>query len=127
MKHRVQKARTQAILSVNRELILLYWQLGREILSRQNDQGWGSKVVDRLSRDLKVAFPEMKGFSRRNLLYMRSLAEAASEKFVQQLVAQLPWGHICTLLDRVKDPVQREWYMPGPPLRTAGRGRCWTT
>ncbi len=90
MKHRVQKARTRAILSVNRELILLYWQLGREILSRQNDQGWGSKVVDRLSRDLKVAFPEMKGFSRRNLLYKRSFAEAASEKFVQQLVAQLP-------------------------------------
>lgn len=110
IKHRVQLARTRAILSVNRELIVLYWQLGREILSRQDDQGWGSKVVDRLARDLKVAFPEMKGFSRRNLLYMRSFAEAASEEFVQQVAAQLPWFHTCTLLDRVKDPVQREWY-----------------
>lgn len=110
IKNRVQLARTRAILSVNRELIILYWHIGREILERQNQQGWGSKIVDRLARDLKAAFPEMRGFSRRNLSYMRTFAERFENPFAQQVAAQLPWFHICTLLDKVKDPEKQKWY-----------------
>jgi predicted nuclease of restriction endonuclease-like (RecB) superfamily len=96
---------------VNRELVTLYWQIGREILDRQQRQGWGPGVIDQLARDLKAAFPNMRGFSPRNLKYMRALAQAwADAEFVQQPAAQLPWFHLCTMLDKVKDPEQRDWY-----------------
>ncbi len=72
LKERIRTAQVRAALSVNRELVLLYWQIGRDILLRQRDAGWGAKVIDRLSRDLRAAFPEMKGFSPRNLKYMRT-------------------------------------------------------
>jgi predicted nuclease of restriction endonuclease-like (RecB) superfamily len=111
LKSRVEQARQRAALSVNRELVSLYWQIGREILERQRRQGWGAKVVDQLARDLRAAFPDMRGFSPRNLKYMRTLAEAWSdEEFVQQPVAQLPWSHVVTLLDKLKAPEAREWY-----------------
>ncbi|WP_341739966.1 PDDEXK nuclease domain-containing protein [Microcoleus sp. CAWBG640] len=112
LKGRILQAKVRAILSVNRELVLLYWQIGRDILNRQQQQGWGTKVIDNLATDLRTAFPEMKGFSPRNLKYMRSFAEAyPDEQFVQQVVAQIPWGHNLRILDAVKDPVEREWYI----------------
>jgi predicted nuclease of restriction endonuclease-like (RecB) superfamily len=90
---------------VNRELVTLYWQIGREILDRQQRQGLGAGLVDRLARDLKAAFPDMRGFSPRNLKYMRSLVQAWPDaEFVQQPAAQIPWFHLCTLLDKIKDP-----------------------
>ncbi|MFM0047312.1 PDDEXK nuclease domain-containing protein [Paraburkholderia sediminicola] len=111
LKQRVERARLRAVTSANRELVTLYWQIGREILDRQQRQGWGAGVVDQLARDLKAAFPDMRGFSPRNLKYMRSLAQAWPDaEFVQQPAAQLPWFHLCTLLDKVKDPEQRSWY-----------------
>jgi predicted nuclease of restriction endonuclease-like (RecB) superfamily len=111
LKQRIRTARLQASLSINRELVLLYWSIGRDILMRQSNEGWGTKVIDRLAADLRRAFPEMTGISARNLKYMRSLAEAwPHEPIVQQLVAQLPWGHNTHLLDLVKCPVQRVWY-----------------
>lgn len=76
LKTRIRQAQVKAVLAANQELILLYWQIGRDILQRQNEEGWGTKVIDRLARDLKMEFPEMKGFSSRNLKYMRALAEA---------------------------------------------------
>ena len=76
IKNRVSAARHKAALSVNAELVSLYWHIGRGILQRQATQGWGSKVIDRLGRDLREEFPEMKGFSRANLMYMRAFAEA---------------------------------------------------
>ena len=112
LKIRIRQAQTRAVLSVNRELILLYWHIGREILSRQQQAGWGAKIIDRLATDLRRAFPEMKGFSRTNLLYMRAFAEAyPNESIVQQLVGQIPWGHNVILIDRVKDTAEREWYL----------------
>lgn len=112
LKERIAAARLKAALAVNSELILLYWQIGRDILRRQRDQGWGAKVVDRLAADLHRAFPEMTGLSARNLKYMRSFADAYPDfKIVQQLVAQLPWGHVVTLLGAVKKAEEREWYM----------------
>ncbi|AOK62588.1 PDDEXK nuclease domain-containing protein [Burkholderia ubonensis] len=111
LKQRVEHARQRAAASANRELVTLYWQIGRDILERQQRQGWGAKVIDQLARDLKDAFPDMRGFSPRNLKYMRALAQAwPAPEFVQQPAAQLPWFHLCILLDKVKDPADRDWY-----------------
>lgn len=111
LKRKIAEARHRAGLSVNRELILLYWNIGRDILARQEREGWGAKIIDRLADDLGRAFPEMTGLSARNLKYMRALAEAWPDGgFVQQVVALLPWGHNVRLLDAVKAPKQRAWY-----------------
>ena len=112
IKERVRTAQVRAALAVNRELVLLYWSIGRDILERQRAEGWGAKIVDRLARDLGAEFPGVEGFSPRNLKYMRAFAEAWPEKeFVQQAIAQLPWGHQTRLLDRIKDRPTREWYL----------------
>ncbi len=112
LKARIGQAQVRAALAINSELVLLYWSIGRDILMRQQQQGWGAKVVDRLAADLRRAFPEMKGFSPRNLKYMRAFAEAyKDEQFVQQVAAQIPWFHNCKLLDKVRDPSEREWYI----------------
>lgn len=112
LKTRIHAAQQRASLAVNRELVLLYWQIGRDILARQDREGWGSKVIERLAQDLRNAFPDMKGFSPRNLKYMRAFAEAWPDAgFVQQAAAQLPWFHLCTLIDKLKTPQEREWYL----------------
>jgi predicted nuclease of restriction endonuclease-like (RecB) superfamily len=112
LKERIRSAQVRAALAVNRELVLLYWQIGWDILHRQQQQGWGAKVISQLAKDLKKAFPEMKGFSRTNLLYMRAFAQAyPDEQFVQQLAGQIPWFHNCVLLDKVKEPAERRWYI----------------
>jgi predicted nuclease of restriction endonuclease-like (RecB) superfamily len=111
IKERIQSAQLRAAVSVNRELVVLYWGIGKEILDRQEDQGWGTKVIENLARDLKRSFPDMEGFSVRNLKYMRAFADAwRDEQLVQQLVAQLPWGHNLRLLDKVSSPEERAWY-----------------
>ena len=138
LKARIQNAQQRASLAVNHELIGLYWHIGRDILARQAAQGWGAKVIERLAEDLRSAFPEMKGFSRTNLLYMRAFAEAwpdaaivqgvlgqldesaivhqaggqlGSGAIVHQLVHKLPWRHHCVLLDKLKTQEEREWYL----------------
>lgn len=112
LKERIRRAQVRAVLAVNRELVLLYWQIGCDILTRQQQQGWGAKVIERLAKDLQREFPEMKGFSSRNLKYMRAFAEAyPDEQTVQQAAAQIPWFHNCVLLDKVKDRTERLWYI----------------
>lgn len=112
LKERIRTSQVRAALAVSRELVFLYWSIGRDILARQKAEGWGSRVVDRLAADLQTAFPGVEGFSPRNLKYMRALAEAwPEEPIVQQLVAQLPWGHNVRVLDKVKDRATREWYL----------------
>ncbi|MBI5748724.1 MAG: DUF1016 domain-containing protein [Nitrospinae bacterium] len=112
LKDRIRTSQLRAGLAVNKELVLLYWDIGRQILQRQQEEGWGAKVIDRLSRDLRREFPEMKGFSRANLLYMRTFADAYPDNsFVQQVAGQIPWFHNCILLDKVKDTIEREWYI----------------
>ncbi|HBM2944834.1 TPA: DUF1016 family protein [Klebsiella michiganensis] len=111
LKGRIHRAQQRATLAVNRELVGLYWQIGRDILARQTEQGWGAKVIDRLAHDLRTTFPEMKGFSPRNLKYMRAFAEAwPDEEFVQAVLAQLPWYHQLALLDKLTRPDDRRWY-----------------
>ena len=114
LKARIAGAQVRAALAVNREWVLLYWQIGRDILVQQRQQGGGAKVIDRLARDLRQAFPELKGFSPRNLKYMRAFAEAwPDETLVQQVAAQIPWFHNCVLLDKLAEPDARIWYAPG--------------
>ncbi|KPX21621.1 Uncharacterized protein ALO71_01270 [Pseudomonas amygdali pv. dendropanacis] len=111
LKGRIHIAQQRATLSVNRELVLLYWQIGQDILARQAEQGWGAKVIERLAHDLLSAFPDMKGFSPRNLKYMRAFAEAWPDAdFVQAVLAQLPWYHQLALLDKLPGPETRRWY-----------------
>ena len=119
LKQRIQGARQRALLSANAEQIRLYHDIGRDILVRQSQQGWGARIIERLSADLRAAFPGMKGFSVRNLLYMRQFAEQCPHGlFVQQSAAQigqqsadqLPWFHIVTLLTKLSDVTLRDWY-----------------
>ncbi len=112
LKRRIARERLQVVLSANAAMVILYWDIGRTILDRQIREGWGAKVIDRLAADLRQAFPDMHGFSPRNLKYMRAFAAAwPNRQIVQQLAARIPWFHNCILLERVSDPVEREWYM----------------
>ena len=95
LKRRVGESRYRATLSVNKELILLYHHIGKEILKAQEENGWGAKVIEEVSKDLRLAFPEMKGFSERNLKYMRKFAKEYSDiEIVQEVLAQLTWYHV---------------------------------
>jgi len=103
LKTKIRQAQYKAVISANKEMIFLYWDIGKTILIQQERQGWGTKVIDRLAADLRHEFPEMKGFSARNLKYMRAFAEAYPDKqFVQQLAAQIPWFHNCVIMDKVR-------------------------
>jgi predicted nuclease of restriction endonuclease-like (RecB) superfamily len=125
LKKRIAGARQRALLVANEEQIRLYHEIGQEILTRQNKEGWGAKVIQQASTDLQIAFPDMRGFSVRNLLYMRLFAEQcphlqfvqqsaaqlkSSLKKGQQSAAQLPWFHIVILLTKLSDKTLREWY-----------------
>jgi len=112
LKQRIRTARVKAALSVNRELVILYWQIGRGILVAQEREGWGSKVIDQLSDDLRQAFPDTRGLSVRNLKYMRSFAQVYPDlRLVQEVLAQVTWYHNITLVEKVKDPDERLWYI----------------
>ena len=112
LTERVRAAQLKAALAVNRELVSLYWEIGREILVRQTESGWGAKLIDRLSADLRATFPEVKGFSVRNLKYMRSFAAAWPEQEVMERApARIPWFHNCVILDKSKNSEERAFYV----------------
>ena len=111
LKARIRVAQLSAALTLNQETIQLYWSIGQDLSSRFVAEGWGTKVVDRLAKDLGNEFPGVEGFSLRNLRYMRSFAEAWPDPRILQLAAKLPWGHHMVLLDRLKDGQSREWYL----------------
>ena len=111
LKERIQQERLKVVLSANAALVMMYWDIGRSILQKQNNEGWGAKVIDRLSLVLKYAFPEMSGFSPRNLKYMRKFAESWPDRgIVQEVLAQITWYHNLALLEKVKEPELRVWY-----------------
>ena len=126
LKARIRDAQIKAALAVNRELLTLYWNIGREIVERQGTEGWGGRVLERLADDLQRAFPAVAGFSRTNVYRMRAFylaypSKVGGSEVVPQLVGQLaqtlpatiadlPWGHHAVLLERVKEPTVREWY-----------------
>lgn len=111
IKKRYQSAQLKAAHFVNNELIQFYWQLGKDIIEKQTQAIWGSKFLDQLSADLLSLFPETKGFSVRNLKFMRQLAEYYPSEIGKQPVSQLPWGHIIVLMQKVKDSSIRDWYV----------------
>ena len=112
LKIEISQARIRAHLSVNKEMISLYWKIGNQILLKQKEEGWGSKVIENISGDLRKEFPEMKGLSTQNLKYMRKFAETYNlNSMSQQLVDQIPWGHIVKVIYDVKDQEQRDWYI----------------
>lgn len=106
----IRTARVRAGLAVNAERTLLYWRIGRLILDRQRDEGWGTAVVERLATDLATHFPGTRGWSSRNLSYMRTLADAYPSRESATAVAELPWGHLIVLLTQVPDLDARAWY-----------------
>lgn len=111
LKKRIQHERLRVVLASNVAMVLLYWDIGQRILEKQNMQGWGAKIIDRLSYDLRALFPEMKGFSPRNLKYMRAFAAAwPDQSIVQRCVAQLSWRHNIALLEKLNTSEQRLWY-----------------
>ena len=111
IKERIQRSRIRASMLVNSEQTLLYWDVGHEILEKQNNEGWGTKVVERMSADLKATFPDMKGWSRSNLMYMRQFAEAWTRReIVQAPLGQLPWYHHIALLECLKSRGDRIAY-----------------
>lgn len=109
VKERIRNTQVKAALSANQELIRLYWDIGHRITERQEKEGWGSAVIERLAGDLQKAFPGVEGFSTRNIWRMRAFYLAYS-KNLPQAVAEIPWGHNVILLEKLKDPVERLSY-----------------
>ena len=112
IKQRILSAQLKAALSVNAEMIFLYWQIGDSIAQKQKEQGWSSGVIPQLAKDLKIEFPNSKGYSERNLSYMLRFAkEYQNVTILQQSVAKLPWGHNILLIEKIKDQKSRFWYV----------------
>lgn len=107
----VSTGRIRAISAASRELLMSYWSVGRQLAQRESEQGWGSKVVTRLSADIRTRFPGTKGFSPRNLRYMKTFAQAWPEfPMLQAPLATLPWYHQIALLEKLDDAATRLWY-----------------
>ena len=125
IKGKIREAQYKAVRTVNAQLLYLYWEIGRVILQNEKEKGWGGKVIKQLSNDLRKAFPKRKGFSARNLHYMRDFAKAYPDfSILQQPVAKLPWGHNCTLITKLKDPEERAFYYPCLTLINCATGCC---
>ena len=111
IKTRIHRERLRVVLTSNAAMVVLYWDIGQSIIAKQAAQGYGTRVIDRLASDLREAFPDMKGFSPRNLKYMRAFAAAWPDReLVQRIVAQLSWGQNITLLEKLDTPEDRLWY-----------------
>ncbi len=111
LKLDIKQTQLRAALSVTKELIMLYWRTGKMLSEKVNNEGWGSKTMERLARDLKNEFPDVNGFSLRNLKYMRQFAESYPEDNWAAAAAQIPWGHNMLLLDKVENSSERLWYV----------------
>lgn len=111
IRARIEGERLRVVMAASAAMVELYWDLGRIILDRQHQEGWGAKVIDRLSTDLRNAYPDMQGLSPRNLKYMRAFAAAWPDReTVQRLVARLPWRHNIALLEKLAEERSRVWY-----------------
>jgi predicted nuclease of restriction endonuclease-like (RecB) superfamily len=111
LKHQIQEARIKAVAAVNRELIAVYWKIGQTISIKEKEGGWGAKVISKLSKDLLDLFPDMRGFSQRNLLFMRQFYDAYPDiEITKQAVSQIPWGHNILILQKISNQKERLWY-----------------
>lgn len=111
IKNEIKKQRLSVVLSANASMICLYWNIGKAILNKQAEEGWGSKVIDRISKDINDAFPDMSGFSPRNIKYMRKFAEVWNDyEIMQRTAAQIPWRSNILLMDKLSNQDERVWY-----------------
>ena len=113
LKSKIRTTQIKAALSANSELIKLYWDIGKDIFEKQEVKGWGNSIVESLSKDLKAEFPDMKGFSRRNLFYMKKFYNFYKSDFekVQRLVAQIPWGHNILIISKSQNINEAIFYL----------------
>lgn len=125
LKHRIQSERLRIVITSNAAMILLYWDIGQRILEKQRVQGWGAKIIDRLSLDLHEQFPEMRGFSPRNLKYMRAFSAAwPNHEIVRKVLAQLSWHQNLILLQNLKAQ-NIDFGMVKKPMNTVGLPTFW--
>lgn len=111
LKTRIRNERIKTVFSANAAMVMLYWDIGQAIREKQDNEGWGAKTIDRMAYDLKEEFPDMRGFSTRNLKYMRKFAECwPKREIVQASLAQLGWYQNIALLEKLKDDHLRLWY-----------------
>ena len=120
IKRTIAAGQLRAARAVNNVLVETYWEIGRDIIERRHEQGWGARVIERLSADLRTANPDVRGLSVRNLQYMTSLASRWPTGIVQQPAAQLLWGHVMVILDACSDRETSDFYA----MRAAQEG--WT-
>lgn len=112
LKNKIYSAKTQAVVSANRLMIELYFEIGREIVSNQEEQGWGKSVVEQMSKDLKDEFGKNSGYSTQNLWYMRQFYNSYKDSLnLQQLVGEIPWGSNIVIFTKCKDDIQKEYYL----------------
>ena len=111
LKSDIKQTQLRAALSVTKELIMLYWRTGKMLSVKIQDKGWGAKTLEKLARDIRKEFPDVTGFSWRNLKYMRQFAESFPEANWAAAAAQIPWGHNMLLLDKLDNPSDRLWYV----------------
>lgn len=111
IKKEIENQRLNVVLNANSSMICLYWNIGKAVLQKQKEEGWGAKVIDRMAKDIKEAFPDMSGFSPRNIKYMRKFAECWPDfEIVQRIVARIPWRSNISLMDKLADEESRIWY-----------------
>jgi len=124
IKNRVQSAQIKAAVSVNQELLRLYWYIGSQIVEKQKQSSWGDSFLKQMSKDLQDEFPNMKGFSKRNLELMRQWFQYwhTESEFAQQLVAQIPWGHNLVILSKTQSH-HEALFIYRKPLKITGQGR----
>lgn len=110
IKSDIQETQLRAAMSVTYELTQLYWRIGKNLCERIVEEGWGAKTIERIAKDISSSFPEVSGFSYRNLYFMRQFAEGYSDGISETAVSQIPWGHNIILLQRVSTIQKRLWY-----------------
>ena len=113
LKSRIQAAQIKAALSVNTQMIVLYWDIGKQITERQQASGWGDAVIEQIAKDLTRELGGLKGLSRRNLYFTKQFYSfyAGKTDFVKQLVSQIPWGHNILIFQKIKDRDKALWYV----------------
>lgn len=111
IKNDIQQSQLRAALAVNKELLLLYWRIGKELTEKIDREGWGSKIIDTLSKDLSRSFPNLSGFSARNMVYMRKFAATYPDPNYAAAAAQIPWGHNMVIMDKIESGDQQLWYV----------------
>jgi predicted nuclease of restriction endonuclease-like (RecB) superfamily len=111
IKTDILQSQLRAALSITKELTMLYWRIGKRISEKVTEDGWGAKTIEKLASDIRTDFPNISGFSSRNLKYMRQFAESYPQENWAAAAAQIPWAHNLILMDKLKDMNQMLWYV----------------